>query len=342
MANVLGTGWLNTNSLRNYPLSQSATGVSSQTGFKLPDDLFVDMKLAVPYVFNTLATASAVFSFHPATFQILHIDVYPQGFVVTVGATNSTNFPFNITTVVAVSEPISFATFEPYSTVQLLGSTFTANSKAAYDFSGSYGVLTLGNISGLQGLGGRISFSLAEGRLEASVVSFGPRRISGFKVASAGNLSPLLHGQITLTSGPNHNIAVTGSATAGYVLNFNAIDGQGLADICPCSDVELGPCIRTINNVPPTTLGNITLVGSDCISVTSEESTSTIDIADTCAKPGCGCNELQVLVADVEALTTNLGLLQAQMAILASGTNSLQNTCLGSQIDSTSCAQDPN
>ena len=334
MANVLGTGWLNTNSLRNYPLSQSATGVSSQSGFKLPDDLLLDMKLAVPYVFNASA---AISSLHPAAFQITHIDVFPQGFVFAVGVATGSNLTAAVT-VVAISEPISFASFVPYSTVQLNGSTFTAGSKAAYDFSGSYGIAVLGNIAALQGLGGRISFTLAEGRLEASIISFGPRRISGLKVANGDNLSSLLHGQITLASGPNHNINVTGTVTSGYTVTLNAIDGAGLAATCECSDVELGPCVRTINDVSPTAAGNITIVGSDCISVTN--SPATIALSDTCAKPGCGCNELQVLVADVDALTTNLGLLQAQIAILTGSMGSLQDTCLASQIDSTSCAQD--
>jgi hypothetical protein len=46
MAPTLGTDWLNSNSLRNYPLSQGNN--SDSVGNPIPDSLLLDMKLFVP------------------------------------------------------------------------------------------------------------------------------------------------------------------------------------------------------------------------------------------------------------------------------------------------------
>ena len=84
--------------------------------------------------------------------------------------------------------------------------------------------------------------------------------------------------------------------------------------------------------------GNIAIVGGDCISVSTGG--DGLVISDTCAKPCCGCNELQVVVSDVDALTAQLNVLQNQITLLASSVTQLQNVCLASSIDPTSCAQD--
>jgi hypothetical protein len=69
-----------------------------------------------------------------------------------------------------------------------------------------------------------------------------------------------------------------------------------------------------------------------------ESSNNEVSLADSCAKPCCGCNELQVVVSDVESMSAQLSGLANQIAILTSNVQSLQNICLGSSIDPTSCA----
>jgi hypothetical protein len=156
-------------------------------------------------------------------------------------------------------------------------------------------------------------------------------------VVNSGFTTPVLSGQVSLQSGSNHSIQVT--STSGYsVLKFNAVDGGGLTADCGCNDVTLNPCIRTVNGVSGDAQGNLVVAGGDCIKVTS--SSDGLSIADTCAKPCCGCNELQVVVGDVTTMSTQLNTLALQISQLASAVNQLQTTCLGSSIDSTSCAQD--
>jgi len=319
MSAIIGTEWLNSNSLRNYPLSQLATQQANNSSFEIPDELFVDMKLAVPYIAGL----------KPAGFYISSITVYPQGFVFELGYDGDFQAPG-----IAVSSPIAFAGFTQNTSVAIKG----ISSSSSYDFSQILGVAIIGDVTKLQGAVGTLTFNLAGSRLESTVVSFGLKRISGIRVVNSGFTTPVLSGQISLQSGSNHSIIVNSSANYSS-LQKNAIDGGGLAEICDCNDIELSPCIKTINNIGGDAQGNINIVNGDCIAITS--TANGISISDTCAKPCCGCNELQVVVTDTQNLNNRLTELALQITQLASSVASLQNVCLNSSIDPSSCAQDP-
>jgi hypothetical protein len=322
MSGVIGTEWLNSNSLRNYPLSQSATVLSTDSAFSVPDSFLVDMKLAVPYIPGL----------HPSDFYISSITVYSsRGILFEIGCAGTINVPK-----IAVSSPISFFNLNAlsYLSVPIKG---VSSASAVYDFSQVFGTAVVGSSAGFEGVSGTFTFSPQATRLESTVVSMGPRRLTGIRVVGSGFTTPVLSGQIYLSSGSNHAIAV--NVQPSYTdLKFNAIDGDGLAETCECNDVELSPCIRTINNIRGDAQGNIAIVGGDCINIATDA--DGIVVSDTCAKPCCGCNELQVVVSDVEALTSQLDLLQNQITLLASSVTQLQNICLASSIDPTSCAQD--
>lgn len=321
MTNFLGTGWLNSNALRNYPLSQSATGQATNSSFKLPDYVLADMKLAVPYIPGV----------NPSDFYISSISIYPMGFVLEIGCQGVVSVP-----TVAVSSPIPYNLGDAaYVSVPLKG---VSSTSATHDFSQVSGVVVIPNgVSQIRPFRGTHTFSLDSTRIESSVISMGMRRISGLRVVNSGFTTPLISGQIALRSGANHSISVQ-DFSESTELKFNAIDGGGLTLTCDCNDVELSPCIRTINNIRGDAQGNISIVGGDCINISTEA--DGISISDTCAKPCCGCNELQVVVSDVDALTTQLNTLAQQITLLASSVAQLQNICLASSIDPTSCAQD--
>lgn len=317
MSGIIGTEWLNSNSLRNYPLSQSATTESVDSTLALPDSLLVDLKLAVPYIAGI----------HPAYFYISSLAVYPSGFVFEIGYdSGAIKIPS-----VAISAPVSFAGFSEYSPVSISGVV----TSTALDFSQIQGVAIIGKAVEIESRLGTATYSLAGARLESSVIAIGPRRISGVKVVTAGFTTPILSGQLALVSGANHSIEVTGN-----VIKLNAIDGGGLQADCECSDVELSPCLRTINGIKGDAEGNIVVAGGDCVQV--ETQTDGITISDSCAKPCCGCNELQVLTTDIDNVSNQLTAFALQLAALIANVNSLQVTCLSSSVDPTSCAQDSN
>jgi hypothetical protein len=318
MPQTLGTGWLNSNLLRNYPLSQSATLQSYNSSLKIPDDLLVDLKLHVPYI-----TQMAAYNFY-----ISSITIYPQGMSFSIGYEDTSGYGESYP-VVAVSAPVAFNNFTEYSTVALTG---------VNQFFQVNGIAVIGKISSIQGVYGTSDFNLVDGRLESCTVSFGPRRVSGLVVSSASGTTSVLSGKVVLQSGANHAISAV-QVSGNYQLTFNAIDGAGLEEECACSGIELPPCIRTINNVSADVQGNINIVGGDCVKIDSSQ-TATISVADSCAKPCCGCNELQVLVDDIDTLKgVQIGL-ASQIGVLGGGISGLQQNCLGSSLDPSSCASD--
>lgn len=316
MSGIIGTEWLNSNSLRNYPVAQSATCVATDSSFRLPDDFLVDLKLAVPFVQNIKSY----------NFYISSITVYPSGCVFEV------SYGDRFTSSVAVSAPIAFDSFEPYTAVELKG----VQSRSNFDFSQSAGWAIIGSVDKIKDQAGKIKFTPEATRLEPSTISLGPRRISGIRVLNSGLTTPVISGQVLFESGSNHSIAVDGNT-----LKFNALDGGGLQAECECNDVELSPCIRTVNGIHGDPVGNLVISGGDCINVSSSSGDGLL-IEDTCAKPCCGCTELQVVATDTSNISLQINALIAQIAALSSVVNALQNTCLGSSTDPTTCAQDGN
>ena len=325
MSGIIGNGWLNTNSLRNYPLSQSASCLSSDGSMLIPDDLFVDLKIAVPYITGLSS----------ARFYISSITVLPTGFIFEVGCILATTTSITMKNI-AVSAPIPFTT-PPYSSVSIKGTPSNYSSNTSADLSQIIGTAVIGNPESIKNKTGANYFDFNGGCLESNTVSVGTKRLSGVKAVSSGSTTSLLTGQLILASGSNHTIKVQGNR-----VTFNAIDGGGLSSDCQCNDITLDPCIRTINNIGSDNIGNITIEGGDCISVTTDAGANGITLSDSCAKPCCGCNELTVVSTDVDSLVTQLNELARQIGILSSNVTSLQNTCLASSVDPSSCAQDSN
>lgn len=326
MADTLGTSWLNANSLRNYPLSQIATAEASDSSFTIPDNLFLDMKLSIPF----LTAPETVSAINPSKFYISSIKVYPQGFIFFIGC--------DLNAQIAVSEPISFSSFSEYDTVAIRGLFKpVATNGQSFDFSQVYGFAVIGNVDALKSMTGDIPFNLQSSRLESSVITYGPRRISGLKVYSDESTSSLLSGQVILASGSNHRMALTND-NGIHTVTMNAIRGDDNEETCPCNDIELGPCIRKINDVGPDENGNIDILDGDCIQIAS--SGGTLTITDTCAQPCCGCEELNMLVTDVTSLTSQLTLLQSKIELLNNSISTLQDTCLASRVSAVGCTSD--
>lgn len=75
---------------------------------------------------------------------------------------------------------------------------------------------------------------------------------------------------------------------------------QSKEELCSgTATVPVPPPIRTINGYPPDASGNFNIEPSECIAITAD--VAKLIVSDTCCKPCCGCDELQVLV---DGLTT--------------------------------------
>ena len=94
-----------------------------------------------------------------------------------------------------------------------------------------------------------------------------------------------LTGHIVLTAGSNMRLTPILVEGQDPQIRFDAISGEGLIELCVCSDeVEIGPPIRVINSVAPLPNGDFTLLGNDCLEITPLE--HGLQLIDKCSAPG--------------------------------------------------------
>lgn len=270
---VVNPGWLNSNALRAYPLSETATRQDTTASYTLPNNFLVDMVISV----------NGALSYSPANFYISQLTVFGTGVVLEISYWTGTE----ATLLGTVS--IQSSSFEQYDTFQIEGED---------DFEGVTGKLVVGSLDTVLLTPGVFSFALAGGRIEPTVVVPDIRGVTGLRIIDGDDLGTLYQGDIAFEAGSNFRIT-TSNFSGITVLEFNAIDGEGTVAACVCEDDAAdSPAIRTINNVPPDSLGNINLLGDDCLVPDPKADENAVEISDVCSKPCCGCPELETLVAD--------------------------------------------
>lgn len=271
---IVNVGWLNQNALRAYPLSEHATRRDTSDSYTLVDDFLVDMVLPV----------NASLNYNPSSFYISRVDVFGSG----------VNFDVSYWTgseaALVGSIAIDTATFSEDKTYYLQGED---------DFEGVLGKVVIGTLDTILKLPGSYTFDLTGARIESSIIVPDLRGVTGFRVIEDETDEGVLYqGDIAFEPGSNFRIVVS-DFNGKTVLQFNAIDGEGTIANCVCEEelAELEP-IRTINGVRPNRLGNIDLLGDDCLEVTPQAGDSAVAMSDKCSKPCCGCPELETLVDD--------------------------------------------
>ena len=321
MANIVGLGWLNTNATRNYPISQEATLTpTGDSGFKLPDDLILDMRLSVPY-------DTSVKPFH---FYLKSISAYAHGLIVEIGYYNSAASTEKAT--VAISEAIAADTHTSPSSYTLLGVTTGAD----YDFSNVVGTITIGNLEGLvENAPGRVDFDTTA-YIESTVINLNTVGVSSLRVgANLMSAEAALTGHVIVR--PRTNFDIQTSTTENSLI-LSALDGAGLSADCTCEgEIELGPCIRTINQLPPDIEGNIDLVQGTCISIENQAGTHSILLSETCSEPCCGCDQLNIVVDDLRDIQNGFERLDSYITALAGAVESIRSSAFGSVVTSNAC-----
>lgn len=299
MANIVNVGWLNGNALRAYPLSEEATRRDDSDSYTLPDDFIVDFVLPV----------NSALDYTPDSFYLSNVTVFGTGV--------TADFSYWTGTEAALVGTISIqtSTFEQNKTYALNGEG---------DFEGVYGKVVVGSLDTLLLQAGTFNFALAGGRLEATVVVPDIRGVTGFRVLDGTDAGDLFQGDIAFESGSNFRI--TRSTYGGItVLTLNAIDGEGTIAECSCEGAVTSTSpIRTINGVEPDDLGNINLVGDDCLQPIPVADENAVQIIDECSKPCCGCPELDTLVTDLKRIRDQVQTLENLAAQLEGNVDIMQ------------------
>jgi len=295
---VIHQGWLNQNSVRAYPLSEESTRQDSTSSYTLPDNFLVDMVLPI----------NASLDYDPSSFYLSKLTVFG------IGVTAEFSYWTGTAASLVGRVTIDVTTFEANKTYYLQGQD---------DFEGVVGKLIIGTLDTVFERAGVFEFLLAGGRLEASIVIPDLRGVTGMRVLDGTDIGELFQGDVAFEAGSN--IRFTVSDFSGVtVLGISAIDGEGTIADCECQgETPLAGPVRTINGVPPDSLGNVNIIGDDCLQVTPQATDNQVGITDKCSKPCCGCPELETLVEDqkrvrdqVQTLVNLAARLEAGIAVL--------------------------
>lgn len=295
--------WLSHNSQRAYPLVDDATAKDTSGSFSLPTDFLVELYLPVHAGLSVL----------PGRFLLHSVGVYSAGYSVVVGYDDGTTIHKVASAVIAKSTHAKNA-------VYALG--------GIGDFADTMGRVVIGNLANIDRQpAGLWQFDLSGSRLESDCIRPIIRGIPSIRAKNGAEVSDPAYGHIVLSAGTNCRIDVIRQVDAPVEFRINAIQGAGLNELCGCLDTGDAVPIRRINGIPPTTSGDFTVLGSDCLRV--DEIVHGIQLNDTCSEPCCGCKELETITSALEAIRVQAATAEHILASLESRVTQMDMAVLG-------------
>ena len=288
-ANPIAIGWLNENSLREYPFHEGcglrpndSAGAMVEGGWSIPNCLLVDMTVAVsgsnPDPFIYLGQMSVVAGSVTLAFCDRSGDR-----VMSVYATKDGHVK--------------------YGSYQVSGSG---------SFSDARGVVCLGDLDEFfeRTPDGLYSFSPDETMIEPTCIrpsSSGVRSL--IAVDSSGYTSLRLTGDVRLVAGENIRFDYQPDDNS---LVVSADPNSGYTEKCDCTEGD-GTVVRSINGIA---IEDVNIVGDDCVQVSTENDKGIIRISDTCATPCCGCAETAFINQTINDLQTSVASLSGNVSSL--------------------------
>jgi len=307
--------WLNHNSQRAYPLAEDATKVDISGSFTLPDDFIVALYLPIQGTMNV----------DPSLFFLQSVSIFSTGYNISIAYHNGSADP----TIVA--------------SVNIAKSTHTENTSYALaginEFDDTVGKIVVGNISEIEAVGdAQYLFDYDDGKLDSDVVRPMIRGISSIVLINGTEESERIYGDIELQAGTNIRLTPILLVGEDPTIRIDAITGEGLVEDCVCEDEPPeGPGIRRINGVPPTTSGDFTLLGDDCLAI--EPIKFGLQLKDICSDPCCGCEELEAIVGDLERFGEAATTLRNFVNRLEAEVAQFHAVVLGSRLNDRGCLE---
>lgn len=285
-SNPIAAGWLNENSLREYPFREGSglrpvddAGAVVENGWSLPNCLVVDMSVTIagsnPDPFLYLGQMSVV----DGTVTLAFCNSDGER-VISVYATSSS---------------------EKNGSYQVSGTGSYVDAR---------GVITLGDLESFfeQTPDGVYTFTSDETQIEPTCIRFSTVGVRSLRaVDSDGYASLLLTGDVSLVAGSNIRFDYRPDENA---LVVSADPNAGYADDCDCDEANT-KYVRSINGIQ---VADVQIVGDDCIKVTTEN--GVITMSDECAKPCCGCAETTFINQTINNLQTSVNTLTGNVSSL--------------------------
>jgi hypothetical protein len=301
--------WLNHNSQRNYPLADTASGLSVTQDFKIPDSFLVELDLPVP----------AGLSIDPSRFFIKQIGSYANGYSLAVGYQPTSGTPLTVATALI-----------PKATHQLN----TRYALGGFDtFDSVLGKVVIGSLVDINKQPSGIwEFSFEDTRLDPDTIRPILRGVSSIQLVNGLQKTEKLYGPIELIAGTNTQLVAITQPGEPTQIKINFIEGEGSVNECACiPETAVFEPIRTINGKQPFN-NNITIIGSDCIEVVPIE--NGIQLKNTCANPCCNCPELEAVTRELERLQTEANTVKTVTQKLAVSVETMDKIVLASRIGS--------
>lgn len=302
---VWNIDWLNANSQRAYPVDEGATQLDTTGSFALPRDFIVDAILPV----------HADPTIDPTLFHIAAVTIFGTGVTVALG--------YNGTIIGSIAIDTG---------------SFTSNQTYAIACNGNFfdtiGKIVIGSLDTVLQSAGAFVFDLAGARLEPTVVKPDIRGVTALYIQNGLNISAPINGDVVLQAGNNCLLNLVSVLGEPDRIVINAIDGTSLNQGCNCGQNANLPCINTINGIPPDNNGNFTLLGDDCLLLT--QISNGLKLTDQCAKPCCGCTELDVVRTTLDFMVTQVNSLENLGARLEQAIQVLETNLLSSKTNNLS------
>lgn len=286
-ANPIATGWLNENSLREYPFHEGcglrpndSAGALVENGWRLPNCLVVDMSVSVsgsefdPFIYlgqMSVVDGSVTLAFCGRDgLRVMSVYATLDGHV----------------------ENSSYA-------VSGTGGLFDAR-----------GVVCLGDLASFfdQTPDGVYSFSPDEARVEPTCIRPSAVGVRSMRAVDAsGYTSMRLNGDVSLVAGEHVRFDYDADANA---LVVSADPNSGYSEACDCNSSEQS-FVRSINGIA---VEDVWIEGDDCVKVTTDN--GVVTFSDECSKPCCGCAETAFINQTINDLQTSVGTLSGNVASL--------------------------
>ena len=284
--------WLNSNSLRNFPIKDDLGRVSVDGLFVIPNSLIVDMALCSSQLGNT-----------------------PNLYISGISCSST-----SITVEISANGVGVFGTFQ--TSLPLSDYNIDVSLVANDNFPSATGLITFGSSDDLTSLPyGDFQFTIDQTALLMRVYSPNSPGLSWISFSDAKGNSSIFTGYVQIQG--NSNIQFRNESGIIYV---DAGEGLGLNKICATPPQP----ILTINGVSPDSSGNFTLIADTCVSIT--EAQAGVLISNPCGDPCLGCsaitalttqvNELESSILDIKNFSNNLQTVITQVTNLLSVTSS--------------------
>ena len=297
--------WLNSNTLRSYPLAEHASKKDITNTIVIPDSFIVEMNFSVPI-------ADVVLSGNVFLYKL---SILGNAYLIEFAC----RYNDETHSIATVSIPVTgFTDYTRYDVINNSDSILPE----------TYGAVVIGSLKDISALpGGVYEFSPDGGALDPDCIRPIIQGVSSITIEQGGQRSNKLRRSIVLRAGNNIRLSTILNPSGGYTIQIDAIpDGTSFGSSnCECTQAE-APCIRTINNIAPDSQQNFTILGDDCLTVSPIA--NGVQLNDKCSKPCCGCVELTEVIRALKSLENTATTLDSFMQRLYSAQTTLHTTVM--------------